>query len=114
MKTKTRSSRFSVFTSRPRGFFATEAAWSLGLALLLLMILTTMIVQQNKAESKLATIRATTRATESALLDLQSGKELPPGFLMEKLSTPAPPNHTWIRITSPSNDSLIGLIRGAQ
>jgi len=116
MKTqnKKRSSRFSVFTGRTRGFFATEAAWSLGLALLLLMIMTTMVVRQNNAESKLAAIRTATRATETAMLNLQSGKNLPTGFQLEKLPTKAPPGHTWVRITSPSNDSLIGLIRGAK
>jgi len=71
------------------------------------MLMSAMIARQNKAEQKLAQIRNATRATESALLQLQAGDLIPADeFKIERFATPAPPGHMWIRI----NNDLVGLV----
>jgi hypothetical protein len=101
-----------------RGFITMDIIFAIGIAMLLLMLMTATVIKQRKAEKGLSAMRTAVRNVEEALLALQTGGEVPPTVKVEALDGKAPAGYRWVRVSMPPSErlppsSLVRLIKTA-
>lgn len=99
-------------------FMLTEMAFSLAIALVLLMVFSASVAKLRGAERQLADERAAQRRLEGVLLTMQNGGKVEEGVAVERLVTAAPAGRMWVRVSTDAGikkmkESIVGLVPAA-
>jgi len=97
-----------------RGTLMADALIGLAIASVLLLGVGLLIVQQSRAERKLAEVRREMRVLETSLLELQATGKRSDGVEVQELLDKSPTGQTWMRVTKKGTSgqvrSLVGLV----